>query len=471
VFIGYFALSRIKKNDLQLLWLLGASLFFYSWWDIKYLPILLASIFINFQLGKLLGRVSTKKKLILIVGIGFNLSLLLYFKHFDFFIENYNDLFSQNINSINLIIPLGISFFTFQQIAFLVDVYKNKTSDYKFLHYATYVSFFPQLIAGPIVHHKYLMPQFDDYSKRKINVRNISLGLFIFSIGLFKKVVIADSLAGFVSSGYSSAIMISSIEAWALSLSYTLQLYFDFSGYADMAIGSALLINIRLPINFNSPYKAKNIQEFWRRWHMTLSQFLRDYIYIPLGGNRLSHFVKYRNILVTFLLGGIWHGAGWTFIFWGGLHGFALIILSLWRKIGWKLPIALSWFITFNFVNIAWIFFRAEDFSTAIKILRAMFGFTQKSVPIDYIDSIFMILGSPLPSYITNFSTNAIFPSHLLLYLLILIPFVLFGTNVNKVYQTSTISYAKLILGGLAFSISIIFLGMSSSQVFLYYNF
>ncbi len=471
MFIGYFALSRIKKNELQLLWLLGASLFFYSWWDIKYLPILLASIFINFQLGKLLGRLSTKKKFVLIIGISFNLLLLLYFKHFDFFIENYNDLFSQKINSLNLIIPLGISFFTFQQIAFLVDVYKNKTSDYKFLHYATYVSFFPQLIAGPIVHHKFLMPQFDDHSKRKINVRNISLGLFIFSIGLFKKVVIADSLAGFVSSGYSSAIMISSIEAWALSLSYTLQLYFDFSGYADMAIGSALLINIRLPINFNSPYKAKNIQEFWRRWHMTLSQFLRDYIYVPLGGNRLSHFVKYRNILVTFLLGGIWHGAGWTFIFWGGLHGFALIILSLWRKIGWKLPIALSWFITFNFVNIAWIFFRAEDFGTAIKILRAMFGFTQKSVPIDYIDSIFMMLGSPLPSYITNFSTNAIFPSHLLLYLLILIPFVLFGTNVNKVYQTSTISYAKLILGGLAFSISIIFLGMSSSQVFLYYNF
>ena len=192
VFIGYFALSRIKNNDLQLLWLLAASLFFYSWWDIKYLPILLTSIFINFQIGKLLSKLSTKKKLVLFIGIGFNLFLLLYFKHFDFFIENYNDLFSQKISSLNLLIPLGISFFTFQQIAFLVDVYSNKTSDYKFLHYATHVSFFPQLIAGPIVHHNDLMPQFDDLSKRKINIRNISLGLFIFSIGLFKKVVIAD---------------------------------------------------------------------------------------------------------------------------------------------------------------------------------------------------------------------------------------------------------------------------------------
>ena len=204
---------------------------------------------------------------------------------------------------------------------------------------------------------------------------------------------------------------------------------------------------------------------------MTLSHFLRDYIYIPLGGNRLSYFVKYRNILFTFLLGGIWHGAGWTFIFWGGLHGLALIILNLWQKIGWKMPMTLSWFITFNFVNIAWIFFRADDFNAAISILGAMFGFTQKSVPIDYIDSLSMLIGIPLISYVSNFSTNAIFPSHLLLYLLILIPLVLFTSNVNNTYKTSTISYAKLIIGGLAFSISIVFLGMSSSQVFLYYNF
>ncbi|MDC0127425.1 MBOAT family protein [Methylophilaceae bacterium] len=475
VFIGYFALSRIKNKDFQLLWLLAASLFFYSWWDIKYLPILLISIFINFQIGKLLSKLFTKKKPILFIGITFNLLLLLYFKHFDFFIENYNGLFSQKISSLNLIIPLGISFFTFQQIAFLVDVYTNKTSDYKFLHYATYVSFFPQLIAGPIVHHKDLMPQFDDLSKRNINLRNISLGLFIFSIGLFKKVVIADSLGGFVTSGYSSTLLISTIEAWALSLSYTFQLYFDFSGYADMAIGSALLVNIRLPINFNSPYKAKNIQEFWRRWHMTLSHFLRDYIYIPLGGNRLSYFITYKNILFTFILGGIWHGAGWTFIFWGGLHGFALIILSLWRKIGWKIPMVLSWFITFNFVNIAWVFFRADNFNAAINIIGAMFGITQKSIPLDYIDSMSILIGIPLLPYVPNFSTNAIFPSYLFLYLLILMLFVLFASNINKAYQSpnqaSTISYTKLILGVLAFSISIIFLGMSSSQVFLYYNF
>ena len=471
VFIGYFALSRINKYDLQLLWLLAASLFFYSWWDIKYLPILLVSIFFNFQVGKSINKSLIRKKLLLFIGIGFNLSLLLYFKHFDFFIDNYNNLFSSKLSTLNLIIPLGISFFTFQQIAFLADVYANKTSDYKFLHYATYVSFFPQLIAGPIVHHKELMPQFDDLAKRKTNIKNISLGLFIFSIGLFKKVVIADSLAEFVSTGYSTENLISTIEAWALSLSYTFQLYFDFSGYADMAIGSALLINIRLPINFNSPYKAINIQDFWRRWHITLSKFLRDYIYIPLGGNRYSFIKKNRNILITFLLGGIWHGAGWTFILWGGLHGIALIILNFWRKIGVKIPTFFAWLITFNFINITWVFFRAEDFDKAMKILSAMFGFTSKPVPLDYIDSMSLIFGVPLLSHISEFSTNSILPPYLLLYLVILILFVVFANNVNKIYRTSTISYSKFILGGLAFTLSVIFLGMSSSQVFLYYNF
>jgi len=299
--------------------------------------------------------------------------LLGYFKYTDFLLENFNGIFGSNIPLPHIILPLGISFFTFTQIAFLVDAYRKEAKEYSLVNYMLFVTYFPHLLAGPILHHKEMMPQFASKYNWVKNYRNIALGLFIFSIGLFKKVVIADTFAPWATAGFDTATTLNLIEAWATSLSYTFQLYFDFSGYCDMAIGISLMFNIKLPINFNSPYKALSIQDFWRRWHMTLSRFLRDYIYIPLGGNRKGNARTYVNLLSTFLIGGLWHGAGWTFIIWGALHGIALAIHRLWQSLGFKMWTWFAWFITFNFINITWIFFRAKDFESAMKVLKGMF--------------------------------------------------------------------------------------------------
>jgi len=379
-FFIYFYLNHKRLTEASKGFLVCSSLFFYSWWSVAYLPIILSSMVFNYAIGRGLNNASksksklASKKIILILGVVFNLSLLGYFKYTDFLIENINRAFDSNAELLQLALPLAISFFTFQQIAFLVDSYRQETKEYDFLNYAIFVTFFPQLIAGPIVHHKEMMPQFTNTRNKVKNYRNIAIGLFIFSIGLFKKVVIADTFAVWATQGFDVVTTLNLFEAWATSLSYTFQLYFDFSGYTDMAIGLALLFNIKLPINFNSPYKATNIQDFWRRWHMTLSRFLRDYIYIPLGGNKKGKFRTYNNLMATFLIGGLWHGAGWTFVFWGFLHGLALIVQRFWSKLGFKLWTWLAWLITFNFVNIAWVFFRAKEWDDAVKVLGSMFS-------------------------------------------------------------------------------------------------
>lgn len=377
-FFIYFYLNSKKLTLASKGFLVFASLFFYSWWNILYLPIILSSMLFNYIMGHSLNKSEQNKRInkkqLLTLGIVGNITLLGYFKYTDFFIENFNLSTSSNVELLNLALPLAISFFTFQQIAYLVDSYRGETKEYDFLNYAVFVTFFPQLIAGPIVHHKEMMPQFINSRNMVKNYKNIALGLFIFSIGLFKKVVIADTFAVWATSGFDIAYTLNLFEAWATSLSYTFQLYFDFSGYTDMAIGLALLFNIKLPINFNSPYKATDIQDFWRRWHITLSKFLKDYVYIPLGGNRKGEFRTYNNLLATFIIGGIWHGAGWTFVFWGFLHGIALVIHRAWGKLGFKLYTWLAWLITFNFVNIAWVFFRAKEWDDAIKVLSGMVG-------------------------------------------------------------------------------------------------
>jgi len=358
--------------------LVFASLFFYSWWNIAYLPIILVSMLFNYVIGVSLAktREHTKvhKKTLLAIGIIANIALLGYFKYADFLIENINLLVDGSIPLLHLALPLAISFFTFQQIAYLVDSYRGETKEYDFLNYANFVTFFPQLIAGPIVHHSEMMPQFARTRNKVINYTNIALGLFMFSIGLFKKVVIADHFAVWATAGFDTAPVLNFFEAWVTSLSYTFQLYFDFSGYTDMAIGAALLFNIKLPINFNSPYKALSIQDFWRRWHITLSRFLKDYIYIPLGGNRKGDIRTYTNLLITFILGGIWHGAGWTFVFWGFLHGMALVVHRAWNRLGFRMHRLTAWFVTFSFINIGWVFFRAREWNDAMKVLGGMFS-------------------------------------------------------------------------------------------------
>ncbi len=376
-FFIYFYLNSKKLNEAAKGFLILASLFFYSWWNIVYLPIILVSMLFNYSVGVSLSKDKehkiVSKKMLLSFGVISNVLLLGYFKYADFFIENFNFVSGSEINLLHLALPLAISFFTFQQIAYLADSYRRETKEYDFLNYSLFVTFFPQLIAGPIVHHKEMMPQFAAKETKSINYRNIVLGIFIFSMGLFKKVVIADSFSKWANYGYNHAESLSILEGWITSFSYSFQLYFDFSGYTDMAIGLALLFNIRIPINFNSPYKAKNIQDFWRRWHITLSRFLRDYVYIPLGGNKKGNTSTYTNLFLTFLIGGIWHGAGWTFVLWGALHGFAIVVHRIWRGLGWHLPKLLAWFITFNFVNITWVFFRAENFTQALNVLKAMF--------------------------------------------------------------------------------------------------
>lgn len=377
VLAGFYILASTGWRREVNLWLIGASLVFYGYWKMEYVLIILASILVNYSVSRLMiwssGR--RRRKIFLILGICFNVALLGYFKYIDFLIINVSLLLDiKNPGLLDVALPLGISFFTFQQIAFLVDRYHNRMSASNVIDYSLFVCFFPQLIAGPIVHHGEMMPQFASEKNKTVDWDNVYKGLFFIAIGLFKKMAVADTFAVPANVGFGDPSGLGFLTAWVTSLSYTFQLYFDFSAYTDMALGSARLFNIRLPLNFNSPYKALDIQDFWRRWHMTLSRFLRDYIYIPLGGNRKGRFRICFNLFVTFLIGGIWHGAGWTFFFWGALHGVAMIVHRFWRHLGLRAPGWLAWLLTFFFVNAAWVYFRAPTLGDAHSILSKMAG-------------------------------------------------------------------------------------------------
>lgn len=376
LFCYYFLANRTSRKFAKY-FLILASLFFYSYWDIRNLPILLISILANYFFGWLLSN--KKSKLFLTCGIAFNLALLCYFKYTDFIINNLNNLFLLELPLQHIVLPLGISFFTFTQTAYLVDVYRGETKEYSKSDYLLFVTIFPHLIAGPILYHKDMIPQFSQAERYSINYKNLVYGILWFTIGLVKKVLIADHLSVYADMIFNSTKSLTMLDAWGGSLAYTLQLYFDFSGYSEMAIGLGLMLNYNLPLNFNFPYRATSIIDFWRRWHMTLSAFLKNYLYIPLGGNRNGNHI--RNILITMFLGGLWHGAGWTFIFWGILHGIFISINHLWRRTNIKLSQGISWLLTFNAVNIAWIFFRAENFDSAIKIIKALFDFNNFYLP------------------------------------------------------------------------------------------
>ncbi|MDP1871615.1 MAG: MBOAT family protein [Gallionella sp.] len=395
VFAGFFWLARFD-HKVSALWLACASLFFYGWWSPKYVGLLLVSIIVNYSLAYLIGnkRSHTHAKLILIFAISANFSLLGYYKYANFFIGTTNWMSGGSLHPVDIILPLGISFFTFTQIAFLVDVYRGVAREYNFIHYLLFVTYFPHLIAGPVLHHGQMMPQFARRETYRLQLDNVALGLSIFTIGLAKKVLLADNFGDYASPVFAAAglgIQPDFIEAWTGALAYTLQLYFDFSGYSDMAIGISMLFGVKLPINFNSPYKAANIIDFWRRWHMTLSQFLRDYLYIPLGGNRNGRFMRHMNLMITMLLGGLWHGANWTFVIWGGLHGMYLVVNHTWQSLlADRLPTQgipariyylAATLLTFLCVVIAWVFFRAESFSSALLVLKGCFGYGGISLP------------------------------------------------------------------------------------------
>ena len=397
-YLIFFSIARFG-HEIAIVWLVAASLFFYGWWNPAYLILILLSMVVNFGCGEFLSKAHKHSQLVrgrfyLALGVMLNLSVLGYFKYANFFISNLNAITGTNIDLGHIVLPLAISFFTFQQIAYLVDAYRGICQEYRFSHYALFVTFFPQLIAGPIVHHKEMLPQFMRQNTLKPQLENVAIGLSIFFFGLFKKAVLADGVANYSTPVFDAAATgetLSFFVAWGGALAYTMQLYFDFSGYSDMAIGGSRLFGIRLPLNFHSPYKATSIVEFWRRWHMTLSRFLRDYLYITLGGSRRGKARRYFNLMITMFLGGLWHGAGWTFIIWGGLHGFYLVANHAWHWVRQMLRRSdtpssrtgklAAWLITFVAVVVGWVFFRASDFHSAIAILEGMFGFNGVALP------------------------------------------------------------------------------------------
>jgi alginate O-acetyltransferase complex protein AlgI len=362
-------------------WLVAASLFFYGWWNPKYLPLILASIGFNFAVGHALHRKPRHARALLACGVAANLLLLGVYKYADFAVRNTADLTGLPLALPHIVLPLGISFFTFTQIAYLVDVHRGKAQEPSLLNYALFVSFFPHLLAGPILHHSEMMPQFASATNKRPQAFHLAAGLFLLAIGLVKKVCIADPLAPVAAAGFDHPEAISALTAWLSVLAYTLQIYFDFSGYTDMALGAARMFNIQMPVNFNSPYQATNIREFWQRWHMTLSRFLREYLYIPLGGNRRGEWRTTGAILATFLLGGLWHGAAWTFVAWGALHGCALVCLRTWERTGLHLPRVIALALTFLFVMVTWVFFRASSLPAAGAMLQAMVGANASGEP------------------------------------------------------------------------------------------
>lgn len=389
---GFFLLNHIRKYSFAKLFLVGMSLWFYAYFQISYLWIILFSIIINYVCHKLIVK-QIYPKITFVCGLFLNIGLLFYFKYFDFVIDNINYALKTDFNTLGLLLPLGISFFTFQQLAFLVDTYKGKVAEQNIVDYALFVTFFPQLIAGPIVNHDEMLPQFQDLSKKHFQAENFYKGLHIFFRGLAKKVLLADVFGQAVNWGFQYYTLLDGLNSLLVILFYTIQIYLDFSGYCDMARGIGYLLNISIPVNFLSPYKSRNILEFWDRWHMTLTRFFTRYVYIPLGGNRKGTFRTYLNVFIVFLISGIWHGAGWTFILWGIMHGILSVVTRMWHKCKSRFRLTLpekhflkgpanilSIILTFFFVAFAWAFFRAENIGQAATMVSNVFSFEGNKV-------------------------------------------------------------------------------------------
>ena len=469
-FAGYFLLNAMRKVQAAKWWLVASSLFFYSYWNVIYLPLIIGSMVANYAISQVLQRGhgcwGLSHRGIFMLGVTANILLLVYFKYMDFFIQNFNFVFNADTPLLHLVLPLAISFFTLQQVAFLVDSYEGLVEEHHALDYALFVSFFPQLIAGPIVHHQEMMPQFARLKNKLIHFENIAKGLLIFAIGLVKKVVIADSLSLWVADGSDASESLTLIPAWVTSLAYTFQIYFDFSGYADMAIGAALLFNIRLPINFNSPYKATGVIDYWQRWHITLTQFITTYVYTPIlrSFERISFGKAMFATFMAMFISGLWHGAGWTFVVWGVLHGIALVVNHYWNKLRYRLSTIVAWLITFNFINITGVFFRARDLDSAFKVLKGMFGLNGVVIP-EQLQRFIHIDGLDYGAFFTNVSNQL----NVFLWMLLALLLSLCCKN-----STEIIDSVKYNMGTLLFNVALFCLAMlyfNRATVFLYFNF
>ncbi|MBI9088535.1 MAG: MBOAT family protein [Desulfobacterium sp.] len=367
-----------------------SSLIYYAWWNPKFLPLIIGSILINHFWARRIHRTRVFKGYVLTLGVALNLLLLFFFKYANFSIDVVNQISNAGVGHLNVVLPIGISFFTFQQIAYLVDVRRGHTKPKPLIEYALFVSFFPQLIAGPIVHHRDFTPQIKNLLEA-FKLENINKGISIFTIGLFKKTVLADNLSLLVTPVFNDIAhgnLVNIFDAWVGAVAYTFQIYFDFSGYSDMAVGIGCLFGIRLPINFYSPYQSSSIIEFWRRWHITLSNFLRDYVYFPFGGGRVGQWRKTLNVFLTMLIGGVWHGAGWTFIVWGAMHGVAISINHIWRATVQNSPTRFGRYLspgaTFIFVVFAWVVFRSPNMESALSLWKIMIGAGQIIIPAEW---------------------------------------------------------------------------------------
>lgn len=417
VVTGFFVCHRYFKKQGSKVFLIIASFIFYGSWNPIYVPLLAGSIIVNFYFSNSL-RVS-KSRIFLWLGVILNLVLLGYFKYMDFFIENINVLFNSDLNLLKIALPLGISFFTFQQIAYLVDSYKSKTGRHNFIDYTLFVIFFPQLVAGPIVHWREMMPQFDALSHHRFNLEHFAKGLNIFALGFLKKVLIADNLAIIVDDVFANQQNLDMATSWLGGICFMLQIYFDFSAYSEMAIGAALMMNIKLPVNFNSPYKAKNINEFWNRWHITLTRWFFQYTFLPItafwsrkksapAGVSMPALIF--TTLFIFLLSGLWHGAQWTFVIWGGMHGLALVVYRLWQACKLSMPTILARALTVLFLIYAAVAFRADDLSHLLYFTSAMFGHHGLLNEGTFVADNFAVLClcSFLPLYITFYMPNTL---------------------------------------------------------------
>ena len=507
--LGFYGL-RHKNSTLAKIWLTGFSLWFYGYFNIRYLCIMIFSILMNYGAYQLIRR-GKNKKLILFTGVSANLLLLFYFKYFDFFVENINAVFGSSFALRHILLPLGISFFTFQQISFLADTYRGELKECSFVDYALFVSFFPQLIAGPIVTHDEMLPQFKEIGKKKFDENSFCRGLFIFVLGMGKKVLIADTFGVAVDAGYSMVESLGSIDAVLVMLFYTLQLYFDFSGYCDMAIGIGKMMGIEIALNFNSPYKACNIIDFWKRWHITLSRFFTKNIYIPLGGNRKGQARMYVNLFLVFFLSGVWHGAGWNYILWGVMHG-VLYCVTRWLQMRAKAQVAkkrnadevvvvennttdkngkdeateqqitrtkipvggalihvCKVFATFLYVNMAWVFFRSSSIEQAIALFKRIFT-GGIALPVEAIydafnlDEFWYVMKV---LHLTDFSfSNYIL---MLVFTVVILLVTFFGKNVHEMAAKWKMSWISAVVVAVVFIWCVV--SLSGVSTFLYFNF
>lgn len=469
---GYFGLNHRKHYTLAQGFLLAMSLWFYAYFNLNYLLIILSSIAINYLFTQVMFRTKRPvlRKAEIVAAVFLNLGILFYYKYFDFFLYNLNRFAHTDFLLHNILLPLGISFFTFQQISYVVDVYRGDAPRYSFLQYASFVAYFPQLIAGPIVTHDELIPQFMDESKKHFNWDHFSKGLYMFAMGLGKKVLIADVFGGAANWGFANVQILDSTNAILASLAYTIQIYFDFSGYCDMAIGIGQMMNLELPINFDSPYKSLTIDEFWRRWHKTLTRFFTRYVYIPLGGNRKGRFRTYLNILLVYAVSGLWHGANYTFIAWGILQGVLCVANRCWKEPIGKLHPAFSWLITFALVNVSWTLFRADSIGDALIFFRRFLWLDIGPVN-EGLASAFLIPEIQfLLQRIPSLEYLLYDPTPILLFFYVgAVGLFLGARNAHEHMETFSPTFGRLIFTAALLTLSVLSFG--SVSTFLYFNF